>query len=253
MTMTPIHVVARVEVEDAMTVVSAPDDRPNPERDCRLFARGYLAMLPLWTGAIPVGLAYGVAARGAGFGVVETQMMSLLVFSAAAQMSAVALLAAGASWLMIIATALLLHAQLPLLGLSVARGCRPGRLGRLAGAFLLTDGAYAVALSTGRLTVPGLCGAGASMYIAWNIGTALGSVAGQGIADPRRFGIDLVAPLMFLAVLLPLLRGRPTIVAALAAGATTLALAASLPGVAVPAGCLAGTVAGARWAGARAR
>ncbi|MGN6810562.1 MAG: hypothetical protein ACTHMP_06785, partial [Thermomicrobiales bacterium] len=46
-----------------------------------LFARGFLALIPLWTGAIPVGIAYGVAARGVGLGLVETLLMSLTVFS----------------------------------------------------------------------------------------------------------------------------------------------------------------------------
>jgi GNAT superfamily N-acetyltransferase len=43
----------------------------------RLFVWGYLDMLPLWLGAIPVGIAYGVAARDAGLSFVETQLMSL--------------------------------------------------------------------------------------------------------------------------------------------------------------------------------
>jgi hypothetical protein len=59
------------------------------------FAQGFPAMLPLWTGAIPVGIAYGAAAREAGLSLAETQLMSLTVFSAAAQMSAVALIGAG--------------------------------------------------------------------------------------------------------------------------------------------------------------
>ena len=32
------------------------------------FWRGYLALLPLWSGAIPAGVAFGVAARSAGLG-----------------------------------------------------------------------------------------------------------------------------------------------------------------------------------------
>ncbi len=30
------------------------------------FAQGFFAMLPLWTGVIPVGIAYGTAARDVG-------------------------------------------------------------------------------------------------------------------------------------------------------------------------------------------
>src|SRR5918999_5625272 len=85
------------------------------------FRRGYLALLPLWSGAIPAGVAYGVAARSAGLGVGETQLMSLVVFSAAGQIGAVSLIAGGASPLLLIGTVMALNAQLVLLGLAIGR------------------------------------------------------------------------------------------------------------------------------------
>ena len=90
-------------------VLGAPDE---PAR-LALFARGFVALLPLWAGAIPSGIAYGVAARSAGLGLGETQLMSLVVFSAAAQVGAVSLLGAGAPVAVLIGTALALNAQLP--------------------------------------------------------------------------------------------------------------------------------------------
>ncbi len=217
-----------------------------------LFVRGFAAMLPLWTGAIPVGLAYGLAAHGAGLGAIEAQVMSLLVFSAAAQISAVSLLDDGASWVIVLVTTLLLNVQLLLIGLAAGRETRPGWLGRLPGAFFLTEGAYGVAAGSGRLTLPGLIGAGASMYLGWNIGTALGITVGDAIPDPRGIGVDLVAPLAFLAVLVPLVRTRPAIVTVVVAAATVVALVQVVPsGVAVLGAGLAGSVAGAaaaeRW------
>ena len=93
---------------------------------CLRFAQGFLAMLPLWTGAIPVGIAYGAAARDVGLSLVETHLMSLTVFSAAAQMSAVALIGAGMPAVILIGTALALNIQLLLIGLSVGRQTHPG-------------------------------------------------------------------------------------------------------------------------------
>src|ERR1044071_3573274 len=103
------------------------------------FWRGYLALLPLWSGAIPAGVAFGVAARSAGLGVVETQVMSLVVFSAAGQIGAVSLLAGGASPLLLIGTVMALNAQLVLLGLAIGRQLRLSWPQRLATAWLLTD------------------------------------------------------------------------------------------------------------------
>lgn len=224
-----------------------------PSETRRLFVRGFVGLMPLWAGAIPVGIAYGLAARGAGLSVVEAQMMSLVVFSAAAQVSAVSLLDDGASSMIVLATALLLNVQLLLLGLAAGRASRPRWLGRLLGAGFLTEGAYGVAIGSGRLTLPGLIGAGASMYVAWNLGTALGVTVGDAIPDPRGIGIDLVAPLTFLAVLVPLVRTRPALVTALVAGLTALALTQVAPtGVAVLGAGLGGSMAGA-WAAGRDR
>jgi predicted branched-subunit amino acid permease len=209
------------------------------------FWQGYLALLPLWTGAIPAGVAYGVAARGAGLSVFETQLMSLTVFSAAAQIGAVSLLGAGGSALLLVGTVLALNAQLLLLGLAVGRQLRLSWPQRLLTAWLLTDGAYGVSLGVGPLRLAVLVGAGASMYSGWNIGTALGALLGAALPSPTAFGIDLVAPLAFLAVLVPLVRTRPMMLVALAAGGTAYLVSQVAPsGLAVLGAGLAGCLLG---------
>ena len=230
-------------------VLGAPDE---PAR-LALFARGFVALLPLWAGAIPSGIAYGVAARSAGLGLGETQLMSLVVFSAAAQVGAVSLLGAGAPVAVLIGTAMALNAQLPLLGLAVGRQARPSWAARLVAAWFLTDGAYGVAAARGPLRLPVLLGAGVSMFVGWNAGTALGAILGHAVPDPRRLGVDLVVPLTFLAVLVPLVRTRTAALTALVAGATALLLVRLAPGgVTVLGAGLAGSAAGA-WRAQRER
>jgi predicted branched-subunit amino acid permease len=212
------------------------------------FWRGYLALLPLWSGAIPAGVAYGVAARSAGLGVLETQLMSLVVFSAAGQIGAVSLLAGGASPLLLVGTVLALNAQLVLLGVAVGRQLRLSWPQRLATAWLLTDGAYGVSLGVGPLRLAVLLGAGASMYTGWNLGTALGAGVGAALPSPGAFGINLVAPLSFLAVLVPLLRSRPALLVAAVAALMAIGLVQVAPGgVAVLGAGLVGCGVGA-WA-----
>jgi predicted branched-subunit amino acid permease len=198
-----------------------------------LFRRGFLGLLPLWVGAIPIGIAYGVAARAAGFSLFETQLMSVIVFSASAQISALSLLGAGAPVLVIIVTALALNAQLLLIGLAVGRQERPPWLARLLTACVLTDAAYGVALADGRARLPVLVGAGVSMLVGWNLGTALGALVGAALPDPRRLGVDRVVTLTFLGILVPLIRTRAALLTALAAGVTTLLLLSIAPSVAV--------------------
>ena len=213
-----------------------------------LFVQGYIAMLPLWTGAIPIGIAYGVAARGTGLGLGETLLMSLTVFSAATQVSTLALLGKGTAALALIGVALALNVQLLLIGFAIGRQTRPSPLGRLMAAYFLTDGAYGVALNGGQLTLPRLVGAGISMFMAWNLGTAIGATTVHALPDLRRLGVDFVVPLTFLAVLLPLLRTRAAVLVALVAGVVTLLMGQLAPGGAVVLGAgLAGSAVGAWW------
>ncbi len=212
------------------------------------FSRGFVALMPLWTGAIPVGIAYAVAARGAGMNPIATQLMSLTVFSAAAQLSAVALFARGTSVIVMVVTALALNLQLFLYGLTATRESRPSLPRRLFTAYFLTDGAFAIAVTGGRIRIPVLLGAGVSMYTAWNAGTLIGVASGAILPDLSRFGVDFVAPLTFLAVLVPLVRSRSALLTVLIAAVTTLLLIRFMPvGVVVLAAGLTGSVAGSWW------
>jgi predicted branched-subunit amino acid permease len=215
-----------------------------------LFGRGFLGLMPLWTGAIPVGVAYAVAARDAGLTPIETELMSLSVFSAAAQFSAVSQFAQGTSVIIMVVTALTLNLQLFLFGLTAAREDRTPIWGRLYSAYFLTDGAFAIAVAGGRIRLPVLLGAGVSMFTAWNVGTFIGAGAGAILPDLGRFGVDFVAPLTFLAVLVPLVRSRPAVLTVLTAAATTLILTRFMPaGVSVLGAGLVGASVGAWSAG----
>ena len=61
------------------------------------FLRGMQSGVPVILGFIPVGIAYAIMARQAGFSVAQTCFMSLLVFAGASQMMAVGMYAQGAS------------------------------------------------------------------------------------------------------------------------------------------------------------
>jgi predicted branched-subunit amino acid permease len=193
------------------------------------FWRGFLAMLPLWSGAIPIGIAYAVAARGIGLGPGETQLMSAMVFSAAAQVSVTSLLASGAALPLLVATVLALNAQLLLIGIAVGRAIELSWPKRLLLACVLTDGAYGVTVARGPLILATLLGAGVAMFVGWNLGTLLGILAGQALPDPRGLGLDFVVPLAFLAVLVPLLRTRTAALVAALAGVVTLMSTRVLP------------------------
>ncbi len=195
------------------------------------FRRGFLALAPLWLGVVPFALAYSITARAGGLSLIETQALSALVFAGSAQFSAVGLFASGAAGAGIVLTTLLLNVRHLLYGVSLGRrfALRPRQ--RPVAAFFLTDEAFGVAAAAERETSFWfLLGAELSLYLAWNIATGVGYVIGSALPDPATLGVDLVFPLAFVALLVPLLRTRVELVVALASGLVAFVLARTLPG-----------------------
>jgi len=194
------------------------------------FGRGFWILAPLWLGVIPFGLAYAVTARSAGLSLLETQALSALVFAGSAQLSAVGLFAAGAAGLEIVLTTLLLNVRHVLYGLSLGRELRLTRRERPAAAFFLTDEAFGVVAAARERSFPFLLGAELSLFVMWNLATLGGFLLGAAIPDPAQLGVDLIFPLAFLALLVPLVRTRLELIVALASGASAFGLARGLPG-----------------------
>jgi 4-azaleucine resistance transporter AzlC len=192
--------------------------------------RGFRSIIPLWLGVIPFALAYAVSARGAGLGLLDTQLMSVLVFAGSAQFSAVGLFAAGASGVEIVLTTLLLNVRHVLYGLSLSRQLPllPGQ--KWVAAYLLTDEAYGMALAEPRPSFAYLLGAELSIFVPWNLFTLAGSLIGQGLPDPHRLGVDFVFPLAFLVLLVPMLRGSVEIAVAVLSGGLAFGVSRVLPG-----------------------
>lgn len=194
------------------------------------FRRGFRAMVPLWLGVIPFALVFAVTARDAGLSLLETQALSALVFAGSAQFSAVGMVAAGAGGLSIVLTTFLLNVRHLLYGLSLARRIPMRDRDLVPAAFFLTDEAFGVTAASGARTVRFLLGAELSLYVVWNLATLVGALTAQAVPDPERLGVDLVFPLSFLALLVPLLRGRIELLVAVVSGALAWTLSRWLPG-----------------------
>jgi 4-azaleucine resistance transporter AzlC len=195
---------------------------------------GYVAMLPLWLGAAPFGAIYALSAVAAGLSPAQTIAMSLLVFAGASQFTAVGMLAAGAGPMAVITTTLVLNARHLPMAASLApylRLLRPWP--RLLLAAQLTDESYAVAIGRyleGRGSAAFLAGCNLSLYTCWPLGTLAGIALGSAISDPAAYGLNLIFPLTFIGLLVPLLKGRANRPTAAFAAALTVAGALWLPG-----------------------
>lgn len=170
------------------------------------FWAGFRAMIPLWLGVVPFALAYAVTARSAGLSVVNTQLMSLLVFAGGAQFSAAGLFAVEAGALSLVLTTFLINARHLLYSLSLGQRTRFGWVERAVAAQFLTDEAFGVAIARGGTSFAFLLGAELSLYVVWNLSTLVGGLASAAVPDPAALGVDFIFPLAFLALLVPLLR-----------------------------------------------
>jgi predicted branched-subunit amino acid permease len=173
------------------------------------FRQGFKAMLPFWLSAGPVALAYVLAARNAGLSDFQIQLMSLTVYSSAAQIAMVQLLASGASSLTIFATALMINVHQIAYGFSLTRHLRFTRLEKALAAFALTDATYGITIaSKENRSVQFLFGAECSIYMAWNILTAAALLAGQILAAFKGLPLDFLVPLTFSVLLIGIIETR---------------------------------------------
>lgn len=199
-----------------------------PRLDKAEFRRGFEACVPLWLGVTPFAIAFAVLARTSGLTALETGALSFFVFAGSAQLAFVTLAKEDAAALAIIGTTVLLNLRHVLYGLSL-NAYFPAQTApkRPVLAALMTDESYGLtirALTSNRGGAAFLFGASVSLYACYATSTVVGIVAGRIIPNPERLRLEVIFPLSFLALLLPLVRRRSDVVVAIAAAAMALVL-----------------------------
>jgi 4-azaleucine resistance transporter AzlC len=217
------------------------------------FWGGVRAQLPILLGTSPFGLIYGILAMDAGLPVSVALGMSMFVFAGSSQFIAAPLFASGTPGIVIVMTTFVVNLRHMLYSASVAPYIRHlSRLWKYLLAFLLTDEAYAVSITYYERGGPVhhthkhwyFFGAGLTLWVSWQISTMVGIFVGAQVPDS--WSLDFTLALTFIALVIPVLRDRPAVLAALTAGIVALA-AHGLPYniglmLAVLAGIAAGTV-----------
>lgn len=184
---------------------------------------------PLVPGMIAFGVAVGSAAAAKGLSFVEHLLMNALVYAGLSQMVALEVWPADMTAAAVLGLALVVatvNARLLLFG----AGLRPW-LGQLPGwqvyptLHLLTDPGWIIAMryrAEGGADAGILIGGGLLFFVFWSAATTAGYLAGALVPDPRAVALDLVMPVFFAAMLVPLWRGPRRAVAWAAAGAVAL-------------------------------
>lgn len=213
------------------------------------FWAGVRALAPLLVGVVPFGMIYGVLALANGLTPAAAQAMSAILFAGSAQFLFCQLVGVGAPATVVIAEVGLLNLRHALYSAALApRLARLPRRWKLALAYLLTDEAFAAISRREAEDQLGprrhwfYLGAGLALWGGWQLSTAAGVLLGARL--PASWPLDFALPLTFIAIVVPLIRDRAMLLAAVVAGIVAL-LAAGLPfKLGLLAAALAGMAAG---------
>jgi 4-azaleucine resistance transporter AzlC len=197
------------------------------------FWAGVRAELPLLLAVFPFGMIYGVLALDAGLSPLAAQAMSSIVFAGSSQFITAKLVHDLVPGIVIVLTIAVVNLRHMLYSASLAPHLDSvSTRWKALLAYLLTDEAYAVTIThydkNGKTSTSHwyFLGAGLALWTTWQISTAVGIVLGTTL--PTYWPLDFALPLTFIALVIPALKDRPAVAAALSAGVTAL-LAFGLP------------------------
>ena len=211
-------------------------------RDALLIVLGY----------IPFGLAAGAAMAQTSVSPALSILSSPIIFAGASQLVAIQLLGSGAGIALVVFSVLVVNARHLLYSASMEPHMADWNRGqRLGAAFLLSDPVYALAISRfereggpepKRVQLAYYFAAGITCYVGWSLLVVLGVLLGGFI--PPWVPLELAIPLTFLLLVLPLIKDRAGLVAAIVGGAVATVASPLDLGLGLMVGALAGLVAG---------
>ncbi|MBB4287227.1 AzlC family ABC transporter permease [Roseospira goensis] len=232
-----------------MTASPPADSRPSsaPGRLAQMVA-GTRAVSPLIPGILPFALVSAYAAKEAGLSLAQAMGLATVVFAGASQMAFVSLLASGAVAPVILATVLVINLRMVMYSAALAphlRAAPAWQRGLMA--YMLTDQAFAVSVTrfTDAPDTPHKAwlylGAALPLWLLWQVFTLAGLLLGARV--PPEWGLDFTVPLVFLVLLVPAIRDRPSAEAAIVGGGVAVLLA----GLPYNLGLMLGALAGIAW------
>lgn len=199
-----------------ITVDSSP---PDTLADIR---QGVIDILPPLVAAIPISLVYGAICAAKGMSVLETTLMSALVFAGGAQFAATELWATPAPVLALFLSTLLINARHVLMGASFRPKSNFGAWTPLA-AFFMADENWAMAERRAakgtQVSLAYWFAAIVPFYLSWVAFSGVGAAAGSFMGDPKALGADFAFTALFIGLVAGFWKGRSTAIVVVAAAA----------------------------------
>lgn len=177
-----------------------------PNNRKKQFVAGLKDALPVILGFIPVGIAYAIMARQAGFSVWQTCAMSVCVFAGASQMMAVGMYMQGASVIAMIVATFILNLRHLIMSICVANRMKDEKTpAKPLIAFGVTDESFAIftTVKKEKCTAAYFLGLVVISYAAWVVGSAIGAVASDFLPALLTASLGIALYAMFIGLLVP--------------------------------------------------
>lgn len=201
------------------------------------FRQGALEMLPVLPGMIVFAAGYGTIAAQKGVTLGELILTSAIVYAGASQL--VALEMWTDHWTLAAAVTVVLVTFTVNLRMVLMSAAMHPWLSALptwqamAVLFFNVDANWLAAMryhGRGGRDVATFVGGGVMLWCVWIAATVPGYLLGALIADPKRYALDLVLPTFFLAMIVPVFKGRADLAGWGTAAAVALLVQAVVPG-----------------------
>ena len=170
------------------------------------YLSGMRSAVPVILGFVPVGIAYAIMARQAGFSIGETCAMSVTVFAGASQMMAVGMYAQGAGVIAMILATFILNLRHLIMSVCVMnRMHRASLKARLLAAFGVTDESFALFTTEKeeKCTAAYFLGLITVTYSSWIAGSFIGAVASDFLPPILTASLGIALYAMFIGILTP--------------------------------------------------
>jgi 4-azaleucine resistance transporter AzlC len=217
------------------------------------FWLGMRLTLPLLPGIMVFGAAFGAGAAHKGLSLFEAMLSSGLVFAGAAQLVSLALWQDHwtlGSTLAITLVVFAVNARMILMGAALHHWFKTAApMWRWLSLYLFTDANWILGVryhQDGGRDYGMFVGSGVLLWMTWLLVTVPGYLLGSLVPDPKTWGIDLVMPIIFAVMLIPLWKGKQTALPWLVAAIVSIVVMQMVEGYAfIVVGALAGAIAGA--------
>lgn len=202
---------------------------PKTRSKAQAFWKGAADGAPFLLVVVPFAMLFGVLSTEAGLNVFETLLFSAMVFAGAAQFTALQLMQENAPTAIILASALAVNLRVAMYSASLTPWIGAAPLWQRAiAAYFVVDQSYACSVmqfeKEPQMTVPQrmayFSGVLTPIVPTWYASTLFGALVGTQIPDT--WALDFALPITFLAMVAPMLRTLPHVLAAVVAIAMSL-------------------------------